>query len=149
MFGDFVQQTEPKSKQKIGNDLISLLKKHTALEEFRLYPGLRQALPDGDNVADKALRQHRRIERRIDQLEDTDVSSKRYERLMFSIMQITTEHIAEEERAIWRVVELAGVAAGLHFTYFRAGPEDYGPYHGEKQPFAPETSPVADMSRVG
>jgi hypothetical protein len=62
-----------------------------------MYPAAREALPDGDKVADHELEEHAEAEKVMKQLDGLDPTDPRFDELVGTLMSDIRHHIAEEE----------------------------------------------------
>lgn len=75
--------------------------RHEAAEQLHFWPAVRERLPDGDVLAETALRQEQAGEAVLDQLERLDATDPEFEMMLASFTQDAREHISYEEDRVW------------------------------------------------
>lgn len=129
-----------KGRAEAISDIIRELSMHAVAEEVVLYPAIRKALPDGDQLADDALAEHQRIEEALAEL---DGKSPEDDDVMATLTTFAGEfrhHVREEEdelfpklRAAMDAEELEALGSKIETTKKTA------PTH--PHPHAPNTPP--------
>jgi hemerythrin-like domain-containing protein len=89
-----------KRKEKV-EQLIIEESKHEALEEMHFWPVVREQLPDGDGLADKATGQEQEAKEVLDQLDKLDADDPKFETLLAEFAESGREHIGFEEGQVW------------------------------------------------
>jgi hypothetical protein len=77
------------------------LVRHAVAERAYLCPALRRHLPDGDDWADRELREHQEIEQRLRALEEAEPGSETSGELLLSVITRVTRHVVEEEQLLF------------------------------------------------
>ncbi len=80
---------------------IAELMAHAVAEEQYLYPAARRYLPEGDELADRELAEHREAERLMDDLMSTDVEHPEFAPLVIRLIREVRRHVQEEESMIF------------------------------------------------
>jgi hemerythrin-like domain-containing protein len=93
--------TAPDRKGALASVAIAELVRHSVAEEQYLYPATREALPDGDQIADKELEGHREAERLMKRLERLEPGEAEYASVVQSLIAAVGEHIEDEERNLF------------------------------------------------
>jgi hemerythrin superfamily protein len=75
--------------------------KHEAAEEMHFWPSVRQHVPDGDALADRAILQEREGKEMLDALRKTAPEDRRFEELIVTFAKAGRAHIAFEEEQVW------------------------------------------------
>lgn len=75
--------------------------KHEAAEEMYFWPSVRQSLPEGDELADEALRQEREGKGILEELRKAAPEDSQFETLIQSFALAGRDHIAFEEEQVW------------------------------------------------
>ncbi|MBA8824957.1 hemerythrin superfamily protein [Saccharopolyspora lacisalsi] len=100
-FGELEQGVgSPERRRALMDHVITELVCHSVSEEQYLYPAAREKLADGDELADRAIRQHTEVERILQRLEELDVTEREFERLTGRLIDFAREHIADEESTL-------------------------------------------------
>ncbi|GGP74798.1 hemerythrin domain-containing protein [Saccharothrix coeruleofusca] len=87
----------PQHRRALADRAISELARHAAAEEQFMYPAARQALPDGDEVADHELREHAEAEQVMRELEGLAPTDPGFDQLLSELIRDIRHHVAEEE----------------------------------------------------
>lgn len=82
-------------------EVITELSRHAAVEEQLLYPAARKALPDGDQLADRAIDEHQEAKEILADLEKLDASGPEAGELLQRLMASVREHVQEEEQDLF------------------------------------------------
>ncbi len=86
-----------RAREMLSRELIRGLTEHSIAEEEVLYPAIRDALPDGDALADDGIKEHQEVERVLTEIEKTDVASNRFAEMWAEVRDELAHHIADEE----------------------------------------------------
>lgn len=70
---------------------------HSVLEEMHVYPLLRERLPDGERLADHALKEHADVEQTLKKLGSLGEESAEFDTGMRQVIDSVTHHVREEE----------------------------------------------------
>lgn len=89
-----------KRKEQV-EQLIIEESKHEALEEMHFWPAVRDKLPDGDKLADKATGQEQEAKHVLDKLDKMDAGDGKFEELLAEFTESGREHIQFEETQVW------------------------------------------------
>ncbi|WP_214416090.1 hemerythrin domain-containing protein [Sphaerisporangium fuscum] len=88
------------------NHLITLLSKHEAVEEQYFWPTVRELVPNGNELADHAIRQEQRAKFKLNDLIDFEPGEFRYEEMLTGFINDAREHIAFEEEQVFPELRL-------------------------------------------
>jgi hemerythrin-like domain-containing protein len=88
-------------------NLVIAESQHEAIEEQFLWPAVREALEDGDALADKAVEQEQEGKKLLQQLEDAEPGQPEYQEALQAFVKAGREHIAYEEKVVWPKLEVA------------------------------------------
>jgi Hemerythrin HHE cation binding domain len=88
-------------RKKMTEQLIIEESKHEALEEMYFWPVVRDHLPDGDTLADRATGQEQEAKEVLAKLDKLDAGDAEFEKLLGVFIGAAREHIAFEETAVW------------------------------------------------
>jgi hemerythrin-like domain-containing protein len=88
-------------------NLVIAESQHEAIEEQFFWPAVRDALDDGDALADKAIEQEQEGKKLLQQLEDGKPGEAAYQQALQQFVQAGREHIAYEQDVVWPQFEAA------------------------------------------
>ncbi|MGK8486775.1 hemerythrin domain-containing protein [Nocardia asiatica] len=92
---------ETRARSELATSLVMAASQHEAVEEQFFWPAVRQALPDGDELADQALEQEDRAKRLLQQIEDSEAGSGEFEQALTEFIVALREHIEFEQGRVW------------------------------------------------
>ncbi|MTE18040.1 hemerythrin domain-containing protein [Streptomyces sp. TRM43335] len=88
-------------RKELADQAVIELVRHSVAEEQYLYPAVREFLPDGDEVADKELRDHAEAERTMKDLEGRSAADPEFDRLVGLLMREIRTHVEDEEQNLF------------------------------------------------
>jgi hemerythrin-like domain-containing protein len=88
-------------------NLVMAESKHEAIEEEFFWPKVRDALDDGDELADVAVAQEQSGKKLLQQLEHGQPGEAAYHDALRDFVKLAREHIAYEQDVVWPKVEAA------------------------------------------
>jgi hypothetical protein len=88
-------------RKKMAEELIIDESRHEAVEEMYFWPVVRERIPDGDQLADKATGQEQQAKEVLTKLGKLDADSPEFEVLLGEFITAGREHIAFEETQVW------------------------------------------------
>ncbi|MFC9244867.1 hemerythrin domain-containing protein [Streptomyces sp. NPDC057136] len=88
-------------RRQLVDQLTSELVRHSVAEEMHLYPSVRRYVPDGDELADKELADHGRVERMLKNLEERDAGDPEFNDLVAKLKFEVASHVREEEAELF------------------------------------------------
>jgi hemerythrin superfamily protein len=88
-------------KEELASVAIAELVRHSVAEEQYLYPATREALPDGDRIADKEIEDHSTAEELMKRLERLEPGQAEYDSVVQALIAEVREHIQDEERNLF------------------------------------------------
>ncbi|MEV6653437.1 hemerythrin domain-containing protein [Streptomyces sp. NPDC051219] len=91
---------DPK-RRELADELTMELVRHSVAEEEHLYPAVRRYVDDGDDMADKEIADHSRVERMLKDLEDCRPDDPKFDTLVRQVKAAVTEHVADEEQRLF------------------------------------------------
>jgi hemerythrin superfamily protein len=97
MFAEFDQATDPEERRTIADKIIIELVRHSEAEEQAVYPAMRKALPDGDQIVEHEISEHSEAEEIMKKLDGMDPADAQFAALMGRLQSAIREHIKEEE----------------------------------------------------
>ncbi|MGC5305558.1 hemerythrin domain-containing protein [Micromonospora zamorensis] len=112
------RQGTPEHRRQLVDVVIAELVRHTVAEETYVYPTVRKALPDGDEIADHDITEHADAEQAMKDIESVDPADPRFEELLTHLTSTIRHHVQDEENELFprlraatareELVELAG-----------------------------------------
>jgi hemerythrin-like domain-containing protein len=82
-------------------NLVIAESQHEAIEEQIFWPAVRDALEDGDALADTAIEQEQAGKRLLQRLEDGEPGEPDYQEALQQFLTAAREHIAYEQEVVW------------------------------------------------
>jgi len=95
-FEKLKEQDDDQSKRDLVDLTCAELKVHTQIEEEIFYPAAREALEEGDLVAE-ALVEHNSAKELIAKLQGSDADAEEYDAMFTVLGEYVNHHIAEEQ----------------------------------------------------
>lgn len=92
---------------ELAQTIIKSLSVHSGIEEQFLYPAVRDALPNGDELADRSLEEHKVVAQHLAHLDGMQPSEPGFEHAFAEMMAEVAKHVAEEEGEIFPALEVA------------------------------------------
>jgi hemerythrin superfamily protein len=90
-------QGTPEHRRQLVDHVIAELVRHSVAEEEYMYPAAREALPDGDEMANHELEEHAEAEKLMKELDGLDATDPKFDQLLGKLMQDIRHHVEEEE----------------------------------------------------
>jgi Hemerythrin HHE cation binding domain len=94
-------------------ELIIEQSKHEEIELTWLWPPVREHVPGGDRLADRAVCAELEIVSLLAELDQLDVSQPGFERVLAAFTRAAREHFDFEERHVWPRLRAAIVTGAL------------------------------------
>jgi hemerythrin-like domain-containing protein len=82
-------------------NLVIAESQHEAIEEQFFWPAVRDALEEGDELADKAVEQEQAGKQLLQQLEDSEPGEPEYQEALKQFVKLGRDHIAFEQDIVW------------------------------------------------
>lgn len=82
-------------------NLVIAESQHEAIEEQYFWPAVRDALDEGDELADKAVEQEQAGKQLLQQLEDSEPGEPEYQEALKQFVKLGRDHIAFEQDVVW------------------------------------------------
>ena len=89
---------DARNRGSLVERVITQLVRHAVAEEQYLYPAVREALPDGDELADHGLAGHAAAEQVMKELSRVDPATPVFDDLVGSLAASVRHHIQDAER---------------------------------------------------
>ena len=104
LFAQIEDTTNPRIQQGLVEHVITGLVRHAVAEEQFLYPAVRTALADGDELADRELTEHAKAEELMKDLEHAIDEGRggtaRFTGKVHTLMEEIRHHVSEEEAVL-------------------------------------------------
>lgn len=113
LFQQYEKATDPGEQTRVVHQVIHELAIHGEIEELLLYPRLRTALPDGNDVADEAVGEHLGIKQTLNKLDKMSAEDDGFAQRMRELMAEVRHHVEEEEGEMFPAVRDAFSAEQL------------------------------------
>ncbi|HET6734177.1 hemerythrin domain-containing protein [Mycobacterium sp.] len=94
-------------------NLIIAESQHEAIEQQLFWPAVRDALDDGDELADAAIEQEQEGKKLLQRLEDGAPGDADYQQALQEFVKAAREHIMYEQDVVWPRIESAMSRADL------------------------------------
>ncbi|MFF8382431.1 hemerythrin domain-containing protein [Streptomyces kanasensis] len=135
-------------RRELADELTRELVRHAVAEEEHLYPTVRRYVDDGDDLADKEIADHGRIERLLKDLEDCRPDDDRFDALVDELKASVTAHVADEENHLFPLLaeSCSGEALDVLGARVRAAKESAPT---RPHPAAPDTPPANRLLAPG
>ncbi|MHA6803602.1 hemerythrin domain-containing protein [Salinifilum ghardaiensis] len=88
-------------RRELVDHIITELVRHSVAEEHYLYPAAREALPDGDEIADHEIQEHAEAEDLMKRLEGADVTDPEFDGMVRNLIGAIRHHVQDEERDLF------------------------------------------------
>jgi len=97
LFAKLEASGDARNRGQLAARVIEELVRHSVAEEQFLYPAARTALPDGDEVADRAIAVHAEAEQLMKTLARTDPTTPAFDEQVTTLLAAMRHHFADEE----------------------------------------------------
>jgi hemerythrin superfamily protein len=88
-------------RRELADELTRELVRHSVAEEMHLYPAVREHVQDGDEVADKELADHAKVEQMLKDLEGLDTGDPQFNHLIAKLKFEVASHVRDEESRLF------------------------------------------------
>lgn len=106
-----VHPRAPAPAQAVSTTMVTNLviaeSQHEAIEEQFFWPAVREALDDGDELADEAVAQEQEGKKLLQRLEDGKAGDPDYQEALQEFVKAGREHIAYEQNVVWPAFKAA------------------------------------------
>jgi hypothetical protein len=99
--GTGASAAELAERKRLAEEVIIEESKHETAEQQHFWPAIRELGPEGDRVADEAIRQERAAEQVLHELGKLDPEDEEFEELLTGFISDARAHIAFEEGHAW------------------------------------------------
>lgn len=98
----------------LGQRIVTMLSKHDAIELQVLYPGIRDHVPGGDQLADHALEEHRGVRNLLAEVDGKNPADDAVFTRFTEILENVQHHVNEEESSLFPKLREHCPAEQLH-----------------------------------
>ena len=89
--------SDPAARRDMADTVITALVRHSVAEEMYVYPAIRDHLPDGEQVVEHDIEEHKELERTMKELEGCDPGDARFDQLVSELRSQLHHHATDEE----------------------------------------------------
>lgn len=107
LFVRLERTADPQERTEIVHAVIHELAVHGEVEELIFYPRLRVAVPDGHDLAERALHEHGEIKETLNVLDRLTAADGAFDGLVRALMDDVRQHVAEEEHDLFPTIREA------------------------------------------
>lgn len=90
--------TDPELKRDIADTAITEIVRHAVAEEMYVYPAMRAHLPNGEEVVQHDIQEHKELDQTMKELEDVEATDPRFAQLVSKLRDRLHHHALDEER---------------------------------------------------
>ncbi|MGY0057283.1 hemerythrin domain-containing protein [Streptomyces sp. LZ34] len=101
LFEGYRASADPGERRLLVERITVEIVRHSVAEEQYLYPTVRKALPNGDEVAEQEMEELSEAERILGDLEQLDAADRRFDALVRELYDVVSMHIRGEEDVIF------------------------------------------------
>ena len=111
MFEKFENMTDRAkvSKKKLADEICQALIMHTTIEEEILYPAVREATEETEDMVDEAVVEHASAKDLISQIQEMDPGDDLYDAKVKVLKEMVEHHVEEEEQEMFPKAREAGL----------------------------------------
>lgn len=89
------------ARREVAQRLVMDSSQHEAAEEQYFWPAVRARLPDGNELADKAISQEQEAKEALARLDKLDADTEEFDHLVEAFIPAARRHIEFEETRVW------------------------------------------------
>lgn len=102
-----VDADRQRARKQLVTELVIAESQHEAVEEEYFWPAVRDALPDGNELADRAIEQEDAAKHLLHDLDRASADHADFEKMVSKIIADGREHIEYEQTAVWPKLQAA------------------------------------------
>lgn len=107
LFRDIETASDAKTRRDKADQVTAELVRHSVAEEMYLYPTARNAIPNGDRLADDEIQEHAEAEELLKRWEKLDGDDPEFMSVFKEMSQAVLDHIQEEEDELFPELQTA------------------------------------------
>jgi hemerythrin superfamily protein len=107
LFTRYEQAGDDDERTRIAHEVVHELAVHGEIEELLFYPRLREALADGDSLAEEAIHEHVEIKQTLNDIDRMSAGDEGFDEKMRELMAEVRHHVEEEESDIFPKIRQA------------------------------------------
>lgn len=107
LFRDIETANDAKTRRDKADQVTAELVRHSVAEEMYLYPTARNAIPNGDRLADDEIQEHAEAEELLKRWEKLDGDDPEFMSVFKEMSQAVLDHIQEEEDELFPELQTA------------------------------------------
>lgn len=107
LFSRFSTSTDPQERTEIVHEVIHELAVHGEVEELVFYPRLREAVPEGDDLAEESIHEHVEMKETLNALDSMTAGDEGFDERMGELVSEVRHHVQEEENEIFPKIRAA------------------------------------------
>jgi hemerythrin superfamily protein len=97
MLDEILTTTDPQTRRDLADTVITELVRHSVAEEMYVYPVIEETFPDGKQVVEHDIEEHKELERTMKELESLDATDARFVELVGELREQLHHHATDEE----------------------------------------------------
>jgi hemerythrin superfamily protein len=102
-----LQPVGERQRRTLADELTIELVRHSVAEEMHLYPAVREYVEGGEEIADKELSDHARVEQHLKGLEGLPADDPQFDHLVAKLKREVSEHVHDEENRLFPLLAAA------------------------------------------
>lgn len=96
-FQEYDRAMSAEEKQRLTNNIVIELVRHAEAEEQFVYPRAKKVLPNGEQLIEREISQHRQAEEIMNRLDGKSPGDPDFDNLMHELMGVVRTHFEEEQ----------------------------------------------------
>ncbi|MGH2686890.1 MAG: hemerythrin domain-containing protein, partial [Actinomycetota bacterium] len=101
LFRRYEGGVQGEDKRQVVEEIIRELSIHAAIEEQVLYPAMRQAFPQGQDMVEEGIEEHDEVKETLSDLDGMDPSDPGFDPKVRSLIGDVRHHVEEEEEEMF------------------------------------------------
>lgn len=114
VFAELEREPHGDNRKDVTDHVIAELVRHSVAEEQFMYPAARRYLQDGNEIADREIKEHAEAEKVMKQLERKETDNPEFENLLGQLIAGVRHHIHDEEAHLLPRLRAACTPEELH-----------------------------------
>jgi hemerythrin superfamily protein len=92
---------DPDHRKRLTDVVIAELVRHSVAEEMYLYPAVKKALPDGEQLSEHEIREHAEAEVLMNRIDRLDATDPEFEPAVARLVAAVRRHVRDEESDVF------------------------------------------------